>query len=106
MDISRKFSDPVLNTKILPVCGILVVKGKNTAMTGGVFAGKVKKKEQNPNYFSSDFAESVTSQQYGCRRFQICTQNQIEAQRSGFDWEAKNNPVRQRSLAAKRGFVP
>ena len=27
-------------------------------MTGGVFAGKVKKKAQNPNYFSSDFAES------------------------------------------------
>ena len=48
----RKFSDPVLNTKILPVCGILVVKGKNTAMTGGVFAGKVKKKAKNPNYFN------------------------------------------------------
>ena len=41
-----------------PVCGILVVKGKNTAMTGGVFADKVKKKEQNPNFYSSDFAES------------------------------------------------
>ena len=27
-------------------------------MTGGVFADKVKKKEQNPNFYSSDFAES------------------------------------------------
>ena len=58
MDISRKFSDQVLNAKIIPVCGILVVKGKNTAMTGGVSTDKVKKKAQNPNYFSSDFAES------------------------------------------------
>ena len=44
--------------KIIPVCGILVVKGKNTAMTGGVSTDKVKKKEQNPNFFSSDFAEN------------------------------------------------
>ena len=44
--------------KIIPVCGILVVKGKNTAMTGGVSTDKVKKKAKNPNYFSSDFAES------------------------------------------------
>ena len=49
---------PGFEGKIIPVCGILVVKGKNTAMTGGVSTDKVKKKEQNPNFFSSDFAES------------------------------------------------
>ena len=43
---------------IFSVCGILVVKGKNTAMTGGIFTDKVKKKAQNPNFYSSDFAES------------------------------------------------
>ena len=35
-----------------------MVKGKNTVMTGDIFTEKVKKKEQNPNFFSSDFAES------------------------------------------------
>ncbi len=32
--------------------------------------------------------------------------NRIEAQQSGFDSEAKKFPVRLRSLAARRGFVP
>ena len=47
---------PGFEGKIIPVCGILVVKRKITAMTGGVSTDKVKKKAQNPNFYSSDFA--------------------------------------------------
>ena len=91
MDISRKFSDQVLKAKIIPVCGILAVKRKNTAMTGGVSTDKVKKKEQNPNYFSSDFAESVISEHFRCPYSQVCTQNKITTQRSGCDFERRSS---------------
>ena len=51
-----QFFRSVFEGKIIPVCGILVVKGKNTVMTDGVSTDKVKKKTKNPNFFSSDFA--------------------------------------------------
>ncbi|MGN1006750.1 MAG: hypothetical protein ACI4O8_09585 [Aristaeellaceae bacterium] len=35
--------------------------------------------------------QGVTSQQYRCRCFQAYTQNQIEAQRSGFDLERRSS---------------
>ena len=51
-------------------------------------------------------ASFVISKHNRNQHFQAYTQNQTEAQRSGFGLEAKNNPVRLRSLAARRGFVP
>ena len=42
-----------------------------------------------------------TAQRYRCYGFQICTQNQIEAQRSGFDLERSRDKMSERRLLQK-----
>ena len=49
-------------------------------MTGGVSTDKVKKKAQNPNYFSSDFAESGGDE--GDRTLDLTDANRTRSQLS------------------------